>query len=155
MSADRFTVRFQHPPVYALNSRGGPKHDLARLIVDRSVERDCPSRFRRFPSSSWSSRAKDGWAPPEAADQVLDWLSQFETLAPQSEAVRAALEHAVAGRASYWDALLVETAAVGGCVAILSEDMRDGGRLGQVAIINPFEDDGLSPAAERLLQSET
>jgi predicted nucleic acid-binding protein len=49
-----------------------------------------------------------------------------------------ALADAVAGRASYWDALLVATAAEAGCELILSEDMADGTRLSGVEIHNPF-----------------
>ncbi len=52
--------------------------------------------------------------------------------------MRSVLEPAGAGRASYWDALLVETAGGGGCKSVLSEDMADGSQLGSIRIVNPF-----------------
>ncbi|HWE99306.1 MAG TPA: hypothetical protein VG248_05880, partial [Caulobacteraceae bacterium] len=89
----------------------------------------------------------------EAAAQVEDWLMLFPALAPTPAAVRAALAHAAAGRAGYWDALLVATAGEGGCGTVLSEDMADGGRLGSVTVVNPFDGADLADLAERLLIS--
>jgi len=53
-----------------------------------------------------------------------------------------ALADAGARRASYWDALLVATAAEAGCGLILTEDLADGGKLGGVEIHNPFDSAG-------------
>ena len=59
---------------------------------------------------------------------------------------------AVAGRASYWDALLVATAAEAGCRLILTEDLADGTTLGGVTIHNPFTAGGrLTRHAQLLL----
>jgi predicted nucleic acid-binding protein len=49
-----------------------------------------------------------------------------------------ALEFAVDGRFSLWDALLLATAERHGCEIVLSEDMQDGARLGGVIVLNPF-----------------
>jgi predicted nucleic acid-binding protein len=64
------------------------------------------------------------------------------------------LASASAGRASYWDALLVATAAGAGCTTILTEDMSDGTVLHGVRILNPFAGDGLTEAAEALLSGD-
>ncbi|MGE0260385.1 MAG: hypothetical protein AB7T18_16700, partial [Alphaproteobacteria bacterium] len=88
----------------------------------------------------------------DAAAQVNDWLSFFPVIAVSANAVRAALIHVVAGRASYWDALIVATAAEGGCAVIMTEDMTDGSRLCGVEIHNPFAPGGgLTARARRLL----
>ncbi len=62
-----------------------------------------------------------------------------------------ALRAAAEGRACYWDALLVATAAEAGCAAILTEDMADGATLFGVRIVNPFAGDPLSAQAGALL----
>ena len=87
----------------------------------------------------------------EGAAQVSDWLDVFPTTAPSKSAVRAALATSVAGQLSYWDGLLLATAAEAGCAAVLTEDMADGAVLHGVRIVNPFAAAGLSPEAERLL----
>ena len=61
---------------------------------------------------------------------------------------------ATSGRASYWDALLILTAAEAGCAAILTEDLADGTELAGVRIINPFAGAALSTAAAALLGLE-
>jgi predicted nucleic acid-binding protein len=83
---------------------------------------------------------------------VNDWLSFFPLIAVSANAVGAALTHAVAGRASYWDALLIATAAEAGCTLILTEDLQDGSTLSGVSIHNPFDPGGgLTAQARQLL----
>ena len=92
-------------------------------------------------------------APPaEAAVQAAYWLELFPTVTASPAALRAALAEATAGRASYWDALLVATAAEAGCTIVLTEDMSDGSILSGVRVHNPFAPSGgLTETARRLL----
>lgn len=87
----------------------------------------------------------------EAAALAADWLDVLPAVTASPDAVRAALALAGAGRASYWDALLVATAAEAGCTAILTEDLADGGVLHGLRIINPFGGSELTDAARALL----
>jgi predicted nucleic acid-binding protein len=57
----------------------------------------------------------------------------------------------MAGQASYWDALLVATAAEVGCTAILTEDLADGSTVQGVRIMDPFSDAAPTPLVARLL----
>jgi len=65
--------------------------------------------------------------------------------------VQKALGSAVSGQMAYWDALLVATAAEGGCDTILTEDLGSGRVMLGVSVLNPFNDDGLVPDAQALL----
>jgi predicted nucleic acid-binding protein len=80
--------------------------------------------------------------PADAAAQAADWLAAFPCSGGSESAVRTALSLAVDGRASYWDALLVLSAAEAGCSLALTEDMADGTTLGSVEIHNPFASGG-------------
>ena len=89
---------------------------------------------------------------PLAASRANDWLTVFPNAAASVSTVRATLADAVAGRASYWDALLIATAAEAGCALILTDDLQDGSTLGGVEIHNPFDPDGgLTARARQLL----
>ena len=89
----------------------------------------------------------------EAAAQAQDWLIAFPFNSASAEAVRTALANAVAGRASYWDGLLVATAAEAGCTLVLTEDLAHGTTLGGVEIHNPFmRGGGLTRRVQRLLR---
>jgi predicted nucleic acid-binding protein len=89
-----------------------------------------------------------------ARDQALDWLDMFPSVGASAGAVRTALTTAATGQVSFWDALLVITAADAGCTTILTEDLADGHRLAGVRIINPFAGAVLTAAAEALLTPE-
>ncbi len=55
-----------------------------------------------------------------------------------ADLITGALDLHVLRSLSFYDALIVQTAIVGGCERVLSEDMQHGAVLGGVRIENPF-----------------
>ncbi|HEX3864109.1 MAG TPA: PIN domain-containing protein [Stellaceae bacterium] len=124
--------------VYSVDRRWGQKQQLAAHIVDKSIDADCRLTLQSL-SEFFSAVSRKGILPAiDAAEYVRDWLVAFSCIAGSTAAVRTALTAATAGRASYWDALLIATSAEAGCRLILTEDLTDGGNLGGVEIHNPF-----------------
>jgi predicted nucleic acid-binding protein len=76
------------------------------------------------------------------AAQAVDWLSLLEVIAPDPALVKAAIQISRSSRLSYWDGLIVASAAAGGCERLLTEDLNDGQVIGSVRIENPFRADG-------------
>ena len=150
MSDRRFTLD-TNVLLYALDRRGEQRHSIAEDIINRAVLVDCWLTLQSISEFYYAATRKRVVAVDEARDQALDWLSMFQIAAASPTAVRAALTVAASGRASYWDALLVATAAEAGCTAILTEDLADDTTLSGVRIINPFGERGLSPGAAALL----
>ena len=138
--------------VYSIDNAAGARHRLAREIVDRAVECECWLTLQAL-GEFYVAATRKGMAPPaEAAAQAADWLELFPTVTASPAALRAALAEATAGRASYWDALLVATAAEAGCTIVLTEDMSDGSILSGVRVHNPFAPSGgLTETTRRLL----
>ena len=138
--------------VYSIDSAAGVRHRLAREIVDRAVESNCWLTLQAL-GEFYVAVTRKGVTPrAEAAAQAADWLELFPTVAASAAAVRVALAAAAVGRASYWDALLVATAAEAGCTVVLTEDMSDGSVLNGLRIYNPFAASGdLTGMARRLL----
>jgi predicted nucleic acid-binding protein len=138
--------------VYSVDITAGVRHELALELVDRATEHDCVLTLQAL-SEFYAVVTRKGMArPPEAAAQAENWLGAFPCAPASPSAVRTALSDAAAGRASYWDALLIATAAEAGCRVILTEDLADGSNLGGVHIHNPFDPaGGLTTAARRLL----
>jgi predicted nucleic acid-binding protein len=151
VDGERFTLD-TNLLVYSIDNAAGARHRVAREIVDRAVECDCWLTLQAL-GEFYVATTRKGMTPPaEAAAQVVDWLELFPTVAASAAAIRAALAAASVGRASYWDALLVATAAEAGCTIVLSEDMSDGTLLSGVTIHNPFAASGeLTGTARRLL----
>ena len=65
-------------------------------------------------------------------------MDAFATVGAGDTALAAAVDIAAADQLPFWDALLAATAADAGCSLVLSEDMHDGMRFGNVTVRNPF-----------------
>jgi len=76
--------------------------------------------------------------PPELIRQRIGFYRRFETVTTSADRIEAALDLHVLRNLSFYDALIVQAAAVSGCVRVLSEDMRHGAVLGGVRVENPF-----------------
>jgi predicted nucleic acid-binding protein len=121
-------------------------------MIQRAVRLDCWLTLQAVSEFYAVVSRKRIVRPADVAAQAVDWLELFPRAAASESAVRTALADAAAGRASYWDALLLATAGEAGCVAILTEDLADRAELGGVRIHNPFAPRGaLTGPACRLL----
>jgi predicted nucleic acid-binding protein len=79
-------------------------------------------------------------------------MTVFRCTTASPTAMRMAFADVVAGRASYWDVLLMATSREAGCSLLLTEGMADETDFGGVRIHNPFSPlGGLSLLARRLL----
>lgn len=75
---------------------------------------------------------------PSQAIRYLDQLAVFPVLAPDYPAVRDAAELSVSAKLSFWDALVVVSAARTGAHCLYSEDLNEGQTLLGVRVVNPF-----------------
>jgi len=74
---------------------------------------------------------------PEAI-AVVQGVGKLEVVEIGVLAVNLALHYAAGGMFSYWDALIVAAARLGGCSMLLSEDMKAGQAFDTVTVSNPF-----------------
>jgi predicted nucleic acid-binding protein len=141
--------------VYAIDSEASIRHEISREIIQRAVRCDCCLTLQAV-SEFYSAVTRKRILPThEAVAQAGDWLDLFPCVAASTSSVRSALADAAAGRASYWDALLVATAREAGCAVLLTEDLGDGTDFGGLRIHNPFSSTGaINPLARRLLDLE-
>lgn len=137
MSAERFTLD-TNILVYAVDDRAGPRQAKAAEVIERAVRGDCRLTLQAV-SEFYAAVTRKGIVPArDAAMIAADWLELFACVPASAEAARLALDAAATGRAAYWDALLVASAAEAGCVAVLTEDLGAGATLFGVRIVDPF-----------------
>lgn len=74
------------------------------------------------------------------AAQAVDWLSLLEVISPDPALVKAAIQTSRSSQLSYWDGLIVASAAASGCERLLTEDLNDGQLIGSVRVENPFRE---------------
>jgi predicted nucleic acid-binding protein len=138
--------------VYSVDGKSGTRHRLAIEIVDQAMGRDCRLTLQSLSEFYVAVSRKRIIRAADAAAQVNDWMAAFSCVAASADAVKSALAMSLAGQASYWDALLIATAAEAGCAVVLTEDMASGAVLAGVEIHNPFDSGGgLTARARRLL----
>lgn len=76
--------------------------------------------------------------PAQLIRERLDFYSRFELVQTTPALIAAALDLTVLHSISFYDAMIVEAAAAGGCEQLLTEDMQDGRLFSGVRIVNPF-----------------
>ena len=76
--------------------------------------------------------------PATAAAAVRAVGDVFEPFGYEAADVHSALALVERGILSYWDALLISAAARVGCAVLISEDMHDTFRFGDLDVIAPF-----------------
>ncbi len=73
-----------------------------------------------------------------AREQLLRCFDEFDVAPADSGAFADAIDLATEHKLQLWDALILATAASGGCSLLLSEDMQDGFAWRGVTVVNPF-----------------
>ncbi len=140
--------------VYSVDLTAGARQKIAQQIITRAHLCACCLTLQSISEFYAAVTRKGVMRRAEAVPLANAMMDLFPTAAASASAVRMALSIASAGHASYWDALLLATAAEAGCTAILTEGLADGATLAGVRIINPFAGNVISPAAEALLKSD-
>lgn len=131
---------------------GDPRQTAALELLRSAAGGSCVLTLQALGEFFFVATRKGLATRPAAAAQVRRWLAVFPSPAAASAtAVVAAMDASAEGRFSYWDALLLATAAQAGCAAAISEDMADGAALGSIRVVRAFSGGGVSAAAQALL----
>ena len=150
MSASRFSLD-SNLLIYAFDFRDALKQSIAEQVISRASGRDCMLALQAVGEFYAVSTRKKILPRADAGREALNYLVLFPAFPATTASHRIALREAVAGRFSYWDAVLLASAAEAGCTTLLSEDMADGARLGNITVRNPFGPKGPSAAAAAAL----
>lgn len=127
--------------VYAFDRSAGPKHTIAAQLV-----RDCWLNetgrlsiqvLQKFIVTVTRKIAHT--LDPHTTGQIVADLAQWRVYSPDVDDLLQALDFQERYRLSFWDAMIVQSAARLGCKQLLSEDLNHGQIYGDVQVINPFK----------------
>ena len=110
MSVDRFTLD-TNILIYSIDIAAGLRHQTAVRIIERAVGLASCLTLQAVSEFFAAATRKGMLTQVRAADMAKTWLELFPIVCASAGAAGLALEHVLAGRAGYWDALLVSTAA--------------------------------------------
>ena len=138
--------------VYMVDARDVAKQAVAIDLVQGLRAHDCRVALQVCGELYAALTRRLKRAPWEAAQATRNVLAAFDTYGASRSSVERALSEAMAGRFSYWDALLLASANEAQCDVLFSEDMNPGARLGTVEVVTPFGPSGLSDRAREILE---
>jgi predicted nucleic acid-binding protein len=72
------------------------------------------------------------------ARSAVDLYATWPVVQVDATLIVAASRSEEQHRLSFWDAMIVEAAQRGGATRLLSEDLQDGRKFGDVEVVNPF-----------------
>ena len=125
--------------VYLWDNDAPEKLEVAKAVTGGLFSRAAPLALQVIGETQNVLRRKLGQPPWQAAQNARNLLVAFDIFAASEVNAAESLTLMAAGRLSYWDAMLVTAARDAGCTTLLSEDMHDGARFGDLEIVNPFQ----------------
>ena len=75
----------------------------------------------------------------EALRVLVEDYARWQVVVNTSESVLRALDFKDRYQISFWDALVVQAAIIGGAEILYSEDLADGQQYGEVRVVNPLK----------------
>jgi predicted nucleic acid-binding protein len=126
--------------LYAYDTAAGQRHDDAAHLVDRLWSERSGAISVQVLQEFFVNSTRKVAAPltPEAAVDRLRSLSRWRVHSPLADDVVAAASLSNRHQLSFWDAMIVRSAAELHCETIWSEDLNDGQVIEGVRVRNPF-----------------
>ena len=132
--------------VYVHDGRDPEKQRIATLVFRALAERDDGRVALQVMGELYAVLTRKLRQDRSTATAVVRTLSDvFEPFEYAIDDVHTALSMVESGVLSYWDGLLVSSAARAGCTILISEDMHDTFRFGTLEVVAPFADGRLNP----------
>lgn len=87
--------------------------------------------------STVTTKLRPGMAPSSAREDVQA-LFAWNPIPVGTDVIKGAWFIQDRYNLSWWDALIVSAAQIGGCAYLLTEDLNDGQAIGSLQVLNPF-----------------
>jgi predicted nucleic acid-binding protein len=132
--------------IYAYDSNAGKKCARARWLIDSlwQARTGCVSIqvFQEFYSAA-TGKVRNILDHQTAADIIAE-LSKWKVHNPDVKDVLSAIQIHQRYNISFWDAMIVNSAAKLGCAVLWSENLNDGQLYEGVKVVNPFSEQAAS-----------
>jgi len=126
--------------VYAYDRDAGRKHAIARDLMIDLWNRDGAILSTQVLQEFYVTVTKKIAFPlaPDSAREIVADLLTWSVVANDGEAILKAIDLQTREKISFWDALIVASAAKGGAEILVTEDLADGRKFGSLIVRDPF-----------------
>lgn len=127
--------------VYAHDTSAGRKRDVAAALTERLWrEANACVSVQVLQELYVTLQRKVRSIPPSTARELVSLYGRWRTFRPTETDVLAAIDLHQEHRLSFWDSMIMISAARLGCDYIFSEDLNAGQSILGVEVIDPFSD---------------
>lgn len=129
--------------VYACDNSAGKKHAISRKIVEDCWANGNGCLSLQVLQEFYVTVTHKITSPMDyrTARQIVADLATWRLHSPEASDLLQAIDFQHNYQLSFWDAMVVQSAARLGCKQIFSEDLSHGQNYGGVKVINPFLND--------------
>ncbi|MCY3593091.1 MAG: PIN domain-containing protein [Acidobacteria bacterium] len=124
--------------VYIFDDDSPRKQKVARELLDEEADRIVLSTQVLSEFYVTVTRKLARPLSTDRAIEALDALCDLPIHTLGTEVVRLAVRRSARSQVSYWDALIIETALAAGASVLLTEDLQDGQKFGDLRVANPL-----------------
>lgn len=130
--------------VYAHDHSAGTKHTIASDLIAQlwQTRQGCLSTQVLQEFYTIVTRKVARPLAAEEAAQIIADLATWAVHRPSVASILHAIRVQACGRISFWDAMIVASAAEMGCATLWSEDLNPGQAYEAVTVVNPFIPNG-------------
>lgn len=133
--------------VYAHDAREPGKRDISRELVAASMDDDEWVVSTQVLVEFYATTVRRKLLAPREARDLLSLWGGHDIVPQTTDLVLRAIALHQDHSLSFWDGLIVQAAMDAHCDVLLSEDLQDGRRFGELVIRNPFSGPGLHQPA--------
>lgn len=124
--------------VYSDDASAPEKQRRASVLLDEHLTEDTAVLSLQVLQEYFATMTRKLRASPERAQRRVEVFSCAKVVRFEIADLIAAIELHRLTQISFWDAMIVHAARIGGASVLYSEDFQHGKTLGGVRIINPF-----------------
>ncbi len=124
--------------IYADDADSGVKQAIAQAIVTGALQSGVGVISTQVLQEYFAVATRKLHVAPDMAQRKVEVLANLAVVAVDVSHIIEAIKLQRLYGLSFWDALVVQAARLGGCSRLLSEDMQAGQTIEGVTIENPF-----------------
>lgn len=137
MSDEKYTLD-TNILIYSVDREAGERHQQSIVLMEEMSQCDCILTLQAL-SEFFSAATRKGKMPKsDAREQINDWMILFPVITAEPRTLQRVMKAVEAHQFSFWDAMLLETAAQAGVTRFLSEDMQHGRNWRGMRVHNPY-----------------
>jgi predicted nucleic acid-binding protein len=125
--------------VYTEDASSTLKQKKANSLLDNYLTSDTAVLSLQVLQEYFATITRKLHVPAERAQRRVEILSCAKIVRFEIADVIAAIEFHRLTQISFWDAMIVHAARIGGTAILYSEDFQHGSVLGGIRILNPFK----------------